>query len=202
MTNPEELDPKMSRLIDLAEKVKTDDDIRLRVNTDPLEVMRSLGIEVEEEFQEAVEKQLKALTAGKAESVRLKPMSAPLKASAPETKPEVQVPRFRTNRWGLVLDLPPSTINDINRGLLSAPKLANKLLLPALKAVVSSKNPILIGIGAIAALWCGIQAGWILVEIAAINLVNSKYKKGVYLTWTWIGLAMTAYLPVVTPIKY
>lgn len=190
MTNSEELDPKMLRLMEFAEKVNTDDSIRLRVNSDPLEVMRSLGIEVEEEFKEAVENQLKALTAGKEERLGVKRMSA-----------QVQAPQFRTNRWGLVLDLPPSTINDINHGLLSAPKLAKEILLPALKAVVSSKNPILMAVGGIAALWCSIQAGWILVEIAAINLVNSKYKKGVYLTWTWIGLAMTAYLPIVTPIK-
>ncbi|CAB1064491.1 hypothetical protein D1BOALGB6SA_9287 [Olavius sp. associated proteobacterium Delta 1] len=191
----------MSRLVDLAEKAKTDDDIRLRINTDPLEVMRSLGIEVEEDFKEAVENQLKALTAGKGESIGVEPMSTPLVSTAPETKPDEQGPKFRTNSWGLVLDLPPSTIDEINRGLLSAPKLAKDILLPAFKAVLSTKNPVLWGIGAIAALWCSIQAGWILVEIAAINLMNLNYKKGVYLTWTWIGLALTVDVPIVTPIK-
>ena len=56
----EDIDLKVTKLNDLANKVKTDDEVRKRIHENPLETMKELGIEVEDEFKEGVEKQLKA----------------------------------------------------------------------------------------------------------------------------------------------
>ena len=214
MTNSENIDVKAAKLKELAEKANIDNDVRMRINKDPLEVMKSLDIEVDDEFKEVVVNQFKALTVGKADIPETEPMPATLKAPSPPTNLRVQDKAtsleargliFRANAWGLVLEIPQSVLTSISSGGITIAVLG-KALLTALSKLAevlkkTKANPVLIGILAIAALWCGIQAGWILIEIAAINLANQKYQKGVYLTWTWFGLAMTCYLPIVTPIK-
>ena len=213
MTNSENIDVKAAKLKELAEKANIDNDVRMRINKDPLEVMKSLDIEVDDEFKEVVVNQIKALTVGRADIPETEPMPATLKAPSPPTHLRVQAQAtseesrglvFRASTWGLVLEVPQSVLASISSGGITIAVLGKALLTALSKLAESLKktaNPVLIGILAIAALWCGIQAGWILIEIAAINLANQKYQKGVYLTWTWFGLAMTCYLPIVTPIK-
>ena len=213
MTNSENIDVKAAKLKELAEKANIDNGIRMRINKDPLEVMKSLDIEVDDEFKEVVVNQIKALTVGRADIPETEPMPATLKAPSPPTHLRVQAQAtseesrglvFRASTWGLVLEVPQSVLASISSGGITIAVLGKALLTALSKLAESLKktaNPVLIGILAIAALWCGIQAGWILIEIAAINLANQKYQKGVYLTWTWFGLAMTCYLPIVTPIK-
>ena len=216
---------KATKLSELGEKLKDDDGLRLQINKDPLGFLKSLGIEVDDEFSDAVDRGLKSITVGKGAipepklpaeltAINVKELLA-AQAPMPPTNLTIEVGggkaatdiavqdfAFRVNGWGLVLVIPEKRIRDIVNGGITVAELGSALL-TALSAAAGTASacPPLAALFAIGGLWCGIQAGWILTEILIILAVDSTHHKGVYLTWTWLGLALTCYLPIPTAIR-
>lgn len=211
-----------TKLWELGEKLKEDDELRLQINNDPLGFLKSIGIEVEDNFSDSVSRGLKSITVGKGappdstqasllamiEAKELPKSQAPMPPSNLKVVVEkasadiaVQDFQFRVNGWGLVLVVPEYRIKEVADGGTTVATLG-KALMAALSAAagVAKACPPLAALFAIGGLWCGIQAAWIVAELLVILAVDSKHHKGVYLTWTWVGLALTAYLPIPTAI--
>ena len=211
-----------TKLSELGEKLKEDDKLRLQINNDPLGFLKSLGIEVDDEFSDSVGRGLKFVTVGKGappdstqaslltmiETKELPKSKAPM----PPTNLKVVVEKesagipvedfeFRVNGWGLVLVVPESKIKLITDGGITVAELGQALLAALSAAAGAATGCVpLAALFAIGGLFCGILAAWIVAEILVILAVDSIHHKGVYLTWTWIGLALTAYLPIPTAI--
>jgi hypothetical protein len=181
-----------------------------RMSEDPLEVLQSMGIPVEDQFKEAVTSQLRAavdLTSPQAPereanlmSAEAKRMSARpaaptgLRVQQDTMPPEVQkAVDFWVKPWGLVLVVREPAVKYLQGGgAISAGALGG------IAAVAGVTGPF----GVAVAVIVGICAAALGIYSGVITIMDQG--KGVYLTWTWAQLipALPQYgLPLVTPIK-
>ena len=217
---------KSQKLFELGQRLVGDEDLRLKIQHNPLSFLRENDINVDDEFIESVAKSLSVITnqRGIPEDAKRAFSEASSKHNltgmAPMPPSNLHVSgvneavvindmdsefQFRVNEWGLVLVVPENVLRQIVSGVLSASDITKALmtLLDKLASTLASSGKgaaIIAPILGIAAIWVGIQVGWILAETVLILMLDETHHKGVYLTWTWIGLGLTAYLPIPTPI--
>jgi hypothetical protein len=205
-----ELNQGSRKLVDYCEQATDAADRRAKLKADPIEVLQSLGVSVEDEFHEAVSEQMRTF-ADMAERRALNPAESLLKgakpdigamAAAPPKPPtnlrvveppkEATVPpkvkealEFRVKPWGLVLVVREEAVRYLKGGgAITATFLA--LLSPI---------PIAGAISLFFATFLGINLGM-------IELMDKG--KGVYLTLTWPHIFLCGVgllLPAITPIK-
>lgn len=213
---------KATELAEIGKRIGKDQELRLRLNRDPLAFLKTLGVEVESEFADVVERNLRALSSGpgaivpaavphpfssaKASAFLQETAASTGERGAPITRAAPQAGEvkfgFRTNIWGLVLDVPEQQVQLITGGYLTLAEL-NGALMAGLGALAGAAGacPPLAAVLAVSGLFCGVVAPWMLAEAIVIRVVDSIYHKGVCLTWTWIGLALTCYIPITAPIR-
>lgn len=173
---------KSADLIQLALQLRRDEGMRAAVRSNPLAYLESIGLTVEDCFKEAVAQQLAQLTRGVAAAIAIAP-------------PEGSFV-FTTNVWGLVLVINGEGLGWLHDAPLDRVSAAIGEAL-ALQAAADT-DPLLATLVMIAPLWCAIQADWLLADASRWAMPASGHHQGLYLTWTWLGLAATAYLPVST----
>jgi len=186
-------------LTEYFEKAKDAPSLLTKISEDPLGVLQSMNISVEDKFKEAVTSQLRAASSTASpqphkrevelmsEQVRhlsgSEVVATPMSASA-ETPPEVlDAVQFLVKPWGLVLVVREPAIKYLQGGgTISAS------VLGGIAAVAGVTGPLGIAVGLIV----GICAAALGVFSGVINIMDRG--KGVYLTWTW-----AQFLPFLIP---
>lgn len=171
--------------LQLANEIKTNQSLCAEIRKNPVAYLQSLGIEVQQDFHAAVEKHLQTLVKGSSSN------------DDPPPPPEGSFV-FTTNDWGLVLVINEEGVQWLKTASVTMIGTAIGAAFAILASL--STDPIIAAIALIATAWCATQAVWIIGELVALSLMDEINHKGVYLTWSWIGLALLCYLPVPTPI--
>ncbi len=170
--------------VSLAAKLKTDPSLRERLHRDPIGYLRSIGVQIDDPFRQVVERQLMVVTHGG---------STPDAGQPPEGSFV-----FTATPWGLVLVINEDGMQWLKNA--SAERIGAAIGAALSVLAASSTDPLIAALVLIATVWCATQAVWILAEYGMMVAMDEAHHKGVYLTWTWIGLALTCYVPFPTPI--
>lgn len=197
---------EIDSLIKLLETAKNDPSVLERIGQDPIGILKSKDIRVEEEFREAVISQFEAASKNARQP---SPPAPPKNLSVVVEKAEQPLPpevasalEFMVKPWGFVLAVREPAVKYIQGGGNIAAGVAGGAGalagLGGLAAASSALGPLGITVGVIA----GIIAAELAVVGGVITMMDQG--KGVYLTWTWVQVLPflnITQLPIVTPIN-
>ena len=180
-------------------KANNDPSLLNEMQKDPIKVLSSMGISVEEQFREAVASQLQAVAKivsvplqQKAAEPGITKMSATVNAAnAPQEVPQevLAALEFKAQWWGLVLIVREPAVKYIQGG--------GAITTAALGGLASIAA--LSGVGMPLGVLLGIISAAIGILTGEITIMDQG--KGVYLTWLYVPFLNFGYIaPYVTPI--
>ena len=181
-TQESKLKEQSESMLKIFEKAKTDLTLREELQKDPLAVLNKIGIDVEDTFKQIVSRQLESLARfGFSDQL---PTNAEIKTSVLTETPADFT--FSANGWGVVLTCNETATQKIENGLN---------VVAAISAAVAASAAYLSAaeISFIAACFSAFCWGY----ASTIGLVDQG--NGVYLTITWIQIAITMANPALGP---
>ena len=184
---------KMDQVTGYFQNVQNDPALLERMSRDPIGVLRSMGITVDEKFKDAVTLQLRGIAdftklqmeeeTAKADKRPQEAMMADMAKSDDVPEEVKQAIEFSVQPWGLVLTVREPAVKYLQGGGgISAG------VLGGIATLAGITGPLGIGIAIIA----GICAAALGIYAGVITITDRG--KGVYLTWTW-----AQFLPFLIP---
>lgn len=210
---------EIESLIELLKSAKSDPSVLEKISKDPIGILQSLNIHVEDELKDAVISQFEAISSTishDAHNSQRVAMSAKASAPLPPTnvtietgKAEAAVPpevlealEFKIAPWGFVLIAREPAIKYLEGGgTITASALGGIAALAGLGGLAAATG-VLAPLGITVAVITGIIAAILGITSGIITIADEG--NGVYLTWTWaqvLPFLNITNLPVITPIK-